>query len=468
MAKLISKIESLYLKKRAPALFILLGLVQALCFPPVGLAFLLPLCVAAFVLLLTGLEIKWAFRLGLLYGVAWCAADLFWFANIFGTAAISLWVIIAFFPGFFAGLFVWIRKRLPQIPVWLLAPILWTGVEYFRSEPFVLNFGWLGLSYAAVNDHLLSRFATWFGCYGVTFLIALCSGCIADAAFRGRKGIPIAAAAYAVYLILYSIPLPAPKLVNPLRVRLVQAPSEDDEDKYRLSLVSPGAPVDIIVWPEYSFDWDVMRWKLMKAQLAAFARKNNAYLLFGAKDQFDPQNFKKFRNTAYLLDRSGNLVGTHVKNHTVHFFDDGIRGTQSTAIPTDLGRLGVGICFDMDYSDVARRLTQDGAEVLLVPNNDPPNWGRIQRIQHRASFQMRALECGRWLARSDVAGGTSVALPTGVELTRVNTTGPARLDASISRLTDRDLYIRGGWMFGPICMWVCVGLWAWGIAVSRR
>jgi apolipoprotein N-acyltransferase len=461
------RIAALSLKQRAP-LFILLGLIQALCFPPIGLAFLLPICVAAYLLLLTGLEIKWAFRLGLVYGLAWCAADVFWFANIFGTAAISLWVIIAFFPGLFGGLFVWTRKRLPQIPFWLLAAVLWTGVEYYRSEPFVLNFGWLGLSYAAVNDHLLARFASWIGCYGVTFLIALCAGVVAQSLLQGRKGWPTATAAYAVYLVLYLIPLPAPALVHPLRVRLVQAPSEDDEDKYELSQTTPGTPVDIIVWPEYSFDWDPMRQPIMRAQLASIASKNDAYLLFGAKDQFDSQNFKLFRNTAYLLDRSGRLVGTHVKNHTVHFFDDGVRGTASDAIPTDLGRLGIGICFDMDYSDVARRLTQDGAEVLLIPNNDPPNWGRIQRIQHRAMFQMRALECGRWLARADVAGGTSVALPTGVELTRVNTTGPTRLDVTVSRLTDKNLFIRGGWMFGPLCMWASIGLWGWGLVAGAR
>src|ERR1700722_911852 len=172
------RIKAIPLGRRA-VLFTLLGIVQALCFPPFGLAFLLPLCVAAYLALLTGLEVKWAFRLGFLYGLAWFAADVFWFTNIFGTAAISLWAIMAFFPALFAGLFVWLRRRLPQIPFWLLAAALWTGIEYYRSEIFVLNFGWLGLSYAVVNNHLLARFATILGCYGVTFLISSAAGVIA-------------------------------------------------------------------------------------------------------------------------------------------------------------------------------------------------------------------------------------------------------------------------------------------------
>ena len=331
MSNLSERIEALSLKQRAP-MFILLGFIQALCFPPLGFAILLPLCVAVFLVLLSGLEIKWAFRLAFLYGLAWFAADVFWFTNIFGTAAISLWAIMAFFPGFFAGLFVWMRKRLPHIPLCLLAAILWTGVEYYRSELFVLNFGWLGLSYAVVNDHLLARFASWGGCYSVTFLIALCAGVIAQCMLNGRSGWPGASAAYAALLLLYAIPLPPPTLVNPLRVRLVQAPSEDDEDQFSLSKPTPGSPVDIIVWPEYSFDSDAMKQPRTRTQLEDLARKNNACLLFGAKDVFNPADRNGYRNTAYLLDRDGRLVGTHVKNHTVHFFQDGAPGVEAKAI----------------------------------------------------------------------------------------------------------------------------------------
>src|SRR5439155_26904263 len=117
-------------------------------------------------------------------------------------------------------------------------------------------------------------------------------------------------------------------------------------------------------------------------------------------------------------------LGKHVKNHTVHFIRDGVAGTESPAIQTPIGRLGVAICFDMDYPDVARRLAQDGAEVFLVPNDDPQEWGPIQRAQHRLMFEMRAAECGRWLARADVAGGTSVAMPNGRQIVQIHTSEP--------------------------------------------
>ena len=147
-----------------------------------------------------------------------------------------------------------------------------------------------------------------------------------------------------------------------------------------------------------------------------------------------------------------------MKNHTVHFFQDGAPGRDAHAIPTTLGRLGVGICFDMDYPDVARRLVQDGACALLVPNNDPADWGPVERIQHRAMFQMRALECGRWLARADVAGGTSLATPAGTDAARIGTTDVGTLMVDVPRRSRKTLFIRGGWRFGEFCFGAAIGL----------
>ena len=298
---------------------VVVGLAQALCFPPVGLAFLLPLCVTALMLLLTGLDIKWAFRLGFLYGLAWFLGDLFWLSNIFGPAALSLCAILAFFIGLFATVFGWLRARLPQIPAWLLAAVLWTGIEYFRSELFVLKFGWMGLGYCMVDAPMPARCASWFGCYGVTFLIVAIAAALAGDILRGRKGARWGHLVYAAFLVIYSIPLPPPAIEHPIRLRLVQASSEDEESLFSLSKPVAGAPVDVIVWPEYSFVSDPTCQPQLWAKLTRVAHDNNAYFLFGAKDEFDPADPAGYYNTAFLLDPAGQLVGRHVKNHTVHF-----------------------------------------------------------------------------------------------------------------------------------------------------
>jgi apolipoprotein N-acyltransferase len=81
-------------------------------------------------------------------------------------------------------------------------------------------------------------------------------------------------------------------------------------------------------------------------------------------------------------------------------------------------------------------------------------------------FRMRAVECGRWLARADVAGGTSAVAPDGVETARVNTSGPARLDVVVGRSTRTTLYLLGGWRFGQLCLVALGALCVY--AVARR
>ncbi len=203
-------------------------------------------------------------------------------------------------------------------------------------------------------------------------------------------------------------------------------------------------------------------------KLQAVARENHTWLIFGGKDQYDRSDPDRFRNTAYVIAPDGRLIGQHVKVHTVHFINDGVRGTTVKAIPTDIGRLGVGICFDMDYPDVARRLVEDGAEAFFVPNMDPLESGPVQREQHRALFAMRAAECGRWLARADVAGGTSVYAPTGEEAAKVSTTEPNHLDAEIGRLRRVTPYVRFGWVLPRLCVALTVVLIAAALIAEFR
>jgi apolipoprotein N-acyltransferase len=450
------------------------GALLAACFPPFSLSFLLPLPIALLIRLLRGVTVRQAFYIGLPCGLVFYSITLCWLANIFQAAAISLWAIAAFYPALFAALFVWLRGRFPPFPEWLLAALVWTGVEYFRSEIMWPTFAWMGLGYSLVNAPVLAAVASWLGSYGLSFVVVAFGGALASsfspvpsegeqsarpaslfARFpgalkdrkAGRVGLLLAG-----WLFLWLLPRHTPSPASPIQVRLVQADSEDDENLFALSQTAPGAHVDIIVWPEYSFLSDPRQNPKLWPKLMQVAREHRCYLLFGAKDPFDTLSEDHYRNTAFLLSPAGEIVGKHVKNHPVHFFRDGVAGTEARAIHTDLGLIGVGICFDMDYGDVARRLTASGAAALLVPSDNPQEWGPLQHLQHRQLFQMRAIECGRWLATADVAGSTFVVAPTGAITTSISTPQPTALNASIGRETGRTVYIRGGWRFGPLCL----------------
>src|SRR5688500_17866761 len=338
------------------------GALLAAGFPPYGVPLVIPFAIAALLSALNSATVREGVYTGLACGAVYFGATLFWLSNLFGAASISLIAIAAGFVGLFGGLYAWIRGRIPRISVWILAPVLWTGVEFYRSELFALDFGWMGLGYAVVNSPWLALVASWFGSYGLTLGIVLIGALI----FNVRWRIPLLLL-WAFFLFL---PARAPVPENPLGVRLVQAFSDDEDELFRRS--EPGRErIDVIVWPEYSLQSDPRRNPKLWSKLRNVARQNRCHFIFGAKDQHDPRDEAGFRNTAFVLGPDGELIGTHVKNHTVHFIRDGIRGREAQTIGTDVGKLGVAICFDMDYPDVARRLAADGAELFLVPNMDP-------------------------------------------------------------------------------------------------
>jgi apolipoprotein N-acyltransferase len=439
---------------------LLLGAVGALCFPPHAFPWLLPLALTGLFVLLHEMTPRQAAYIGQAFGTVLAALALRWLWGMFGAAAVSLWALIGAFTAVACSLIVWMRRRLPRLPFPLIAALAWTGIEYFRSEPMALNFAWLGVGYPLVDYALPCRIAAAVGSYGISFLV------VGWCAFAATGGRPALVALRLAPLFLLFAPLStsptAPDPARTFQARLVQANSEDDESLFRLSKLPAESSIRLIVWPEYSYVSDPRSNQKLWNQLRALPQDSHSYFLFGAKDEFDPKDDSRFRNTAFLLDPQGAVVGTHVKNHTVHFIKDGVAGTDAHVFPTSFGRLGVGICFDMDYPDVARRLVDNGAECLIVPSDNPQEWGPVQHAQHEQLFQMRAAECGRWLATTDVAGNTFVVAPTGRIVQSVRTTDPSALDVTVGRTQDRTLFVRGGWHFGQLCLTllVCCFLWA--------
>ena len=442
-----------------------LGGVFALCFPPHPLPFLLPLALTGLLALLQGMTPRRAAYIGLGFGTVASALSWRWLWGMFGPAAVSLWVIGGAFPALVCTLTVWLRGRLPRAPFPLIAAVAWTGIEYFRSEPMALNFAWLGVGYSLVDYPLPCRIAAGIGSYGISFLVV--GWCAFALTGRGLPRIALRLAPLALLLLPFPTPPDRPDPATAFRVRLVQASSEDDESLFGLSQLPTASPLQVIVWPEYSYVSDPRANPKLWSKLREVARQHRCYFLFGAKDQFDPKDDTRFRNTAFLLDPTGRVLGRHVKNHTVHFIRDGVPGTDAHVFPTTCGVLGVAICFDMDYPDVARRLANNGAESFLVPSDNPLEWGPVQHAQHRQIFQMRAAECGRWLATTDVAGSTFLVAPSGHIVQSVQTTDAATLDVTIGRTTERNLFLRGGWRFGQFCLTLLIAAFLGG-ALFRR
>ncbi len=83
----------------------------------------------------------------------------------------------------------------------------------------------------------------------------------------------------------------------------------------------------------------------------------------------------RFFNSAAFFER-GEIVHIHRKVYlpTYGMFDEGRDfgpGETFRAFPTDQGRMGILTCEDLWHTSSAFLLTQDGAEIILIPSNSP-------------------------------------------------------------------------------------------------
>src|SRR5687767_5420608 len=109
---------------------------------------------------------------GWVIGLAIYGPQLAFFWNIFGFGAIGLWLILATWLSVYLVLQRFALLKLGPVFGAIVAPFLWTGVEYFRSELYYLRFSWVNVGYgfAPFPEHAL---VPWFGMYGAAFVVML-------------------------------------------------------------------------------------------------------------------------------------------------------------------------------------------------------------------------------------------------------------------------------------------------------
>jgi 5-aminopentanamidase len=106
-------------------------------------------------------------------------------------------------------------------------------------------------------------------------------------------------------------------------------------------------------------------------------------------------------NSAVIIERDGSILGRYRKTHLFgaepKFF---AAGNRLRAFDTSLGRIGVAICYDIEFPETARILAIDGAAALLTPTANMDPYAPYQAIFTRA----RAMENGIYVATANTVG----------------------------------------------------------------
>lgn len=91
---------------------------------------------------------------------------------------------------------------------------------------------------------------------------------------------------------------------------------------------------------------------------------------------------------ASFIDRNGELAGHYRKTHIYPGEELFLPGAALKTFATSFGRVGLMICYDLEFPEVARTLRLDGAQLLLVAT---ANMVPFQQ-QQRTLVQARAFE----------------------------------------------------------------------------
>ena len=133
-------------------------------------------------------------------------------------------------------------------------------------------------------------------------------------------------------------------------------------------------------------------------RLAELARRHHLLTICGWPEAAgEPRPY----NSAVVLERDGTIIGHYRKTHLFgrepEFF---AAGDRLGAVDTSLGRIGVLICYDLEFPEPARILALDGAKVLLAPTANMDPYAAYQWVYTRA----RAMENGVYVATANTVG----------------------------------------------------------------
>ncbi len=169
-----------------------------------------------------------------------------------------------------------------------------------------------------------------------------------------------------------------------------------------------------------------------QAALSALAKELGIYIVGGSVPELADGNVY---NTSYVYDREGRELARHRK---VHLFDIDVAGgqrffesdtlspgNQITTFETEFGVMGLCICFDLRFEELARCMALRGAKCVFVPaafnmTTGPAHWELLfrQRAVDNQCFTV-GVSPARNSEASYVAYGNSIAAdPWGTVLCR--------------------------------------------------
>jgi apolipoprotein N-acyltransferase len=421
------------------------------------------------------------FILGLVFGVAYFGALLYWIL-LFGELAWgSLVLLSCLSTGLFGALATAVWRSAHPLRSCVGLAALWTVIEWVRGTWPLGGFTWGALGSTQTGDASLLKLASVGGMSSISFVVLLVAALLLlafDRMVERRTTGAILMIALGIGLVVAPglIVLPAangrPIDVAAIQVNVLTARGQDAaaEDiavaRLNVDLHEQLAedPPDLAVWGEGALDpgatSDPATSQLVARAIADVGVPTLAGAVTNGADG-------KQRTEVLLFDGSGSMIDRYAKVHLVPFGEyapwrdelDWISALQQVPIDRTPGEgvrtlsgpglppFGTPICYENSFPALDRAFVNAGARFLVVTINNASYGRTAASRQHLIMSRLRAVEDGRWVVHAAVSGISAIIDPSGRVVAERGLFVPGTIRHTIRASTTRTLYVRfGDWV----------------------
>lgn len=486
------------------------GVLFAASFPDIGIGWLmfvafLPLLIAvdrardgwqAFFFGWVSQSVAW------LMMVPWVIRVMSHYGGLPYATGVAIFVALALILGMYGGLFTAIvfRLRPERLRGWLLVPLAWAAVEYFRTY-FLTGFPWNLIATAIIDYTALIQIDRFAGPYfvGVLMMVpaVVAAWLIRTKPERVAAGMAVGATVIVVF-VWWATGLVASRLVvrpsgQPPKVAALLQPNISQEmrwDNENLLLIyqrmmdmtqrAIAGGVAVVIWPESTVPLSYSSTDFYREGIESLSATHDVDIILGSVAEA-PDDPTRLWNAAFLVS-GGKTVGHYDKIKLVpfgeyvplrkmlFFAEKLVRAVGEFQFGTNDRPLrgqfayGPAICYEIVFPQITRRQVRNGADVLVTITNDAWYDGTAAPRQHLDQARLRAIESDRYLLRAGTTGISALVDPAGRILEELPMGQTGIIYAEFQPRTSVTPYVR----FGDWFAWLAAAVVLSGMVVTTR
>lgn len=440
------------------------------------------------------------FKTGWLAGCAFFAPVLYWLNIVMTTygrleplLSLAAYLMLVSYLALYWGLAWWSSCRVKEllgVPYVLGLPVFWTALEYLRGH-LLSGFPWALLGYSQQPFAPMLQNADLFGVYGLSFLLVMCNAALGEVILsRAQRrsawiglvlvlSLSLAGLGYGTWRLKKAVDSGEALTVGLAQGDIDQAvkwnPAFQREtlQRYRqLTRQAAEGHAELVVWPESATPFFFQDPGQARNQVQQTARDLGGFLLFGSPAYRRLEGQVSYLNSAYLLGADAKILGRSDKVHLVPFgeyvplkwllpfIDKLVVGigdfSPGRVEPLAMNghRLGVLVCYEAIFPELARAYVNSGSDLLVNITNDAWFGRSSAPYQHLEMTAVRAVENHVWIARAANTGISALISPRGDIRQQTALFEPALLIGEMYPGAGLSLYRR----IGDLLPWVCLVL----------